>query len=39
MQRFMEEVAPRLREESKAMYAERYGRELDHPRALVGAAR
>ncbi|HTI88082.1 MAG TPA: LLM class flavin-dependent oxidoreductase [Alphaproteobacteria bacterium] len=36
MKRFIEEVAPRLREESKAMFAERYGRELEHPRALVG---
>jgi alkanesulfonate monooxygenase SsuD/methylene tetrahydromethanopterin reductase-like flavin-dependent oxidoreductase (luciferase family) len=39
MKRFMENVAPRLREESKAMYAERYGRELESPRAVVGAAR
>jgi alkanesulfonate monooxygenase SsuD/methylene tetrahydromethanopterin reductase-like flavin-dependent oxidoreductase (luciferase family) len=36
MKRFMEQVAPRLREESKLLFADRYGRELENPSAVAG---
>ena len=39
MKRFIDGVAPRLREESAKMFGERYGKQLENPRALVGAAR
>lgn len=39
MKRFIDEVAPRLREESAKAFGESYGKELENPRALVGAAR